>query len=225
MDIYPIVLRRAILFLALGLLTSGAVAFAGSATWSITGSGDWNVASNWSPATIPNGAADTATINGSFVHSISLSSSTQVNGIVFGSTATSPYTITTSPGLTFTISGAGITNNSPVTQNFVASVSGAFYGVTYFTNSASAGMLTSFTNSGGMFNSSSYGAGTHFFNTSKLITAQRWRSPSKRWERITSTFRRPSPLWPASYPSKASSSKPDSTPSKPLTSVGVTPTR
>src|SRR5690242_9939093 len=100
-----------VLSFSFGLLITSGTVFAGSATWSVTGTGDWNVAGNWNPTTIPNAAADTATIIGSFTHSISLSASTQVNGIVFGSTATVPYTITTSPALTFTISGVGITNN------------------------------------------------------------------------------------------------------------------
>src|SRR3954454_18903665 len=81
------------------------MAFAGSATWSGTGTTDWNVTTNWTPAAIPNGPADIATFRASFTHSISLSASTQVNGIVFASSATSPYTITTPPAVALTISG------------------------------------------------------------------------------------------------------------------------
>ena len=97
MDLCTTGLRRAILFLIFGLLLPVGATSAGSATWSITGSGDWNVADNWTPATIPNGPNDIATINGSFVHSISLSAATEVDRIVFGSTATVSYTITTPP--------------------------------------------------------------------------------------------------------------------------------
>ena len=35
---------------------------AGSATWDLSpGSGDWNTAPNWTPATVPNGSDATAT--------------------------------------------------------------------------------------------------------------------------------------------------------------------
>ena len=48
---------------------------------------------------------------------VSISADTEVNGIIFTPAATNPYTITASPGLTLTISGVGITNNSGITQN------------------------------------------------------------------------------------------------------------
>ena len=47
----------------------------------------------------------------------------------------------------------------------MTTVSGAFTGLTQFSNSASAGTLTSFTNYGGMFNGG-FGGGTQFNNTS-----------------------------------------------------------
>src|SRR6266850_7640706 len=109
--------------LVFGLLVSHSTTLGGSATWSATpGNSNWNIATNWSPTTIPNSAVDGASFNASSRHSISLSANTQVNGIYFG-LAASTYTITTSPGLTFTISGLGISNNSPFTQSFVMSVS------------------------------------------------------------------------------------------------------
>ena len=65
------------LSLALGLLLSGGATFAGSATWlTFPGSGDWNALGNWSPATVPNSAADTATFNSSNTTALSLSSNT-----------------------------------------------------------------------------------------------------------------------------------------------------
>src|SRR4051812_40774718 len=76
----------------------GGVALAGSATWSATpGNSNWNDATNWSPTTIPNSSVDGASFNASSRQSISLSASTQVNGIYFGLAAPT-YTITTSPG-------------------------------------------------------------------------------------------------------------------------------
>ncbi len=46
------------------LLSAASTAFAGSATWNLNPtSGDWNTAANWTPATVPNGPADTATFD------------------------------------------------------------------------------------------------------------------------------------------------------------------
>src|SRR5439155_621565 len=68
------------------------------------------------------------------------------------------------PMLTLTISGVGITNNSGTTQNFVTASEPGSDGVIQFTNSATAGSLTTFTNnSGTVFGSP---RGTEFFNTS-----------------------------------------------------------
>ena len=92
-------------------------AFAGSATWKANpGSGTWNTAANWTPATVPNGAADTATFAFSNIRSVFFAADTEVNGIVFNAGA-SPFTfINQAP--TVTISGKGITNNSGIVQNF-----------------------------------------------------------------------------------------------------------
>src|SRR6478672_8209428 len=113
---------------------------AGSATWKRNPrSGDWNTKTNWRPVTVPNGPADTATFGLSNTTNVSISADTEVNGITFTPTATNPYTITTTH---LTISGAGITNNSEITQNFVAG------GEIDFRNNASAGASTTFTNPG-----------------------------------------------------------------------------
>src|SRR5947208_15938786 len=46
------------------LLSAASSAFAGSATWNLNPtSGDWNTATNWTPATVPNGPNDTATFD------------------------------------------------------------------------------------------------------------------------------------------------------------------
>ena len=128
-------------------------------------SGDWNTKTNWTPAHVPNGAADTATFALSNTTNVSISANTEVNGITFTAAATNPYTITANPGLTLTISGVGITNNSGTTQNFVTAVNGAGnVSQVFFANSATAGSSTLFTNNGsatfGMF-----GGQTQFFNT------------------------------------------------------------
>lgn len=86
--------------------------FAGSATWNLDPtSGDWNTAANWTPATVPNSAADTATFELSNLTNVSLSAAVQVDGVVFNRDANA-FTINISPGVVLTISGAGVTNDS-----------------------------------------------------------------------------------------------------------------
>ena len=96
------------------------VTYAISAQWDLDPiSGDWNTADNWTPNSVPNGPADIATFGLSNTTDVSISASTEVNGITFTSAATNPYTITASPGLTLTISGVGITTIPGSAQNFV----------------------------------------------------------------------------------------------------------
>ena len=64
--------------------------------------------------TVPNGPADIATFDLSNTTNVSISASTEVNGIVFTAAATNPYFIAIHDGLT--LSGTGITNNSGITQ-------------------------------------------------------------------------------------------------------------
>jgi len=130
-------------------VTNGA--FAGSATWNTSaGSTDWNTATNWTPQTVPNGLSDTARFDVSNTTGISVSANTEVNGIVFNAGA-SAFTIAAGPTLTLTISGAGITNNSGITQSFLTTTASASFtrGTIAFTNSATAGSGTVFTNSAG----------------------------------------------------------------------------
>jgi hypothetical protein len=134
---------------------------AGSATWKASpATGDWNTATNWTVGGPPNGPSDTATFATSNKTAVSLSSITQVNGIVFNSGA-SAFTLTGSSGKYFYIGGAGITNNSGITQQFVAAgdASGNAVGID-FANSATAGSATSFTIMGGA------GSGVMYFNNS-----------------------------------------------------------
>ena len=140
--------------------------FAGNAQWDLNpSSGNRNTAANWTPMTVPNGSADTATFALSNNKNVSISVNTEVNGITFTVAATNPYTITASPSLTLTISGTGITNNSGTIQNFVTAAGGASnFGQITFNNNATAGNLTTFTNLGTVFG---VGGGlTHFNNTS-----------------------------------------------------------
>jgi hypothetical protein len=156
------------------LLSITSSTFAGSATWKTSpATGEWNHAANWTPPTVPNGASDTATFAVSNITGVFLSANapfvlnTEVNGIVFNAGA-SAFTITVSPlflaNTTLTISGVGISNNSGIAQNFVTTVNGnGRFGTIAFTNSATAGNGTVFTNNGGTGNT---GGIIQFFNTS-----------------------------------------------------------
>src|SRR5215472_11274256 len=133
-------------------------AIAGSATWKANpGSGNWNTAANWTPATVPNGAADTATFAFSNTSLVSFAADTEVNGIVFTASA-SPFTII-NQAPTVTISGKGITNNSGIEQNFTPGP-----GQIIFTNSATAGTLTSFLNKGAITFAGGSSAGNATFS-------------------------------------------------------------
>ena len=149
---------------------------ANSATWKTSpATGDWNHAANWTPPTVPNGPSDTATFAASNTTDVSLSANTEVNGIVFNAGA-SPFTITVSGVsnyLFLTISGVGITNNSGIAQNFATTtVSQNVSEEIVFTNSATAGSGTFFTNTGGVVlfhDSSNAGNGTFINNDARVM--------------------------------------------------------
>src|SRR5438874_5393532 len=133
-------------------------AFAGSATWSTSPTnGNWNSGANWSPMTVPDGPADTATFGSSSVTNISLSADTEMNlaelnGMVFNPGA-SAYTITARTHipdeLFLSIGGVGIINNSGVIQHFVTATSNLGYDAALtFENDATAGNMTVFTFNG-----------------------------------------------------------------------------
>ena len=155
---------------ALVLLFSIQSSQAGSATWNLNPtSGDWNKASNWTPSTVPHGSADTATFGVSNITQVSASVPYPfaVDSIVFNPGA-SAFTITKEPNdNALVISGAGITNNSGITQNFAVAVD-AFggYGGIIFSNNATAGSLTVITNYGAMEDGASIGGFTEFDDTS-----------------------------------------------------------
>ncbi len=78
---------------ALVLLFSLQPAYAGSATWNLNPtSGDWNTAANWTPATVPNAATDTATFATSNTTNVTQSAFTTLDGITFAPGA-SAFTI------------------------------------------------------------------------------------------------------------------------------------
>lgn len=137
--------NASLLFSAIFVLLSD-LAYAGSATWKLTpSSGDWNTAGNWTPATVPSSSSDTATFDVSNTTAVSLSASVTINGILFNPGA-SPFSISPAPnGTILTFSGLGITNNSGITQNFVATGTSTARGLMIFSSTASAGNGTVFT--------------------------------------------------------------------------------
>lgn len=148
------------------LMPSVQTSHADSATWKTSpATGDWNHAANWTPPTIPNGPLDTATFASSNTRGVSISANTEVDGIVFNAGA-SAFTITAGPTLTLTVSGAGITNISGITQNFVTAggPSGGIGQISFF-NSATAGSGTVFTNNGPTGSGAGFGH-TEFFGIS-----------------------------------------------------------
>lgn len=144
---------------------------AGSATWNLTPpSGDWNTATNWTPATVPNGLSDIATFATSNTTGVSLSSSVTLNGITFEPGATA-FTITSpSPFATFLINGTGVINNSGVEQTFVADAQNRDQGQITFAGSATAGNAT-YVNTGSSVRGS-FGGSTSFFNSSSADRAK-----------------------------------------------------
>ena len=117
--------RRRRIMLAAALLFFPLTSHGGSATWKAApSSGNWNTASNWTPATVPNGFADTATFNTSSILSISLPLTVDLDGMVFNASANA-FTFTIGAGFTLSLAGNGITNNSANTQSFVTAVNGS----------------------------------------------------------------------------------------------------
>ncbi len=114
-------------------------------------SNDWNSAANWTAGGPPNSLADTATFDFSNATAVSLSATTFVDRIVFnpGASAFTISAVRAGSERTLEIGGAGLTNNSGVTQNLiVAGDASANDGFISFFNSASAGSGTRFTANG-----------------------------------------------------------------------------
>ena len=152
------------------LCGSTSVALAGSATWQQDpASGDWNTPTNWNPATVPNDPSDVATFSVSNQTSVTVTDDIVLNSIVFQPDA-SPFTISTSsPFASVTINGAGVINNSALTQNFSIGVVDRDQGSLNFAGSATAGNAVYMQAGGAARNS--FGGTTSFFNTSTAGTA------------------------------------------------------
>ena len=153
------------------LLSMQSATFADDGTWVSILSTDWNTNANWvgGPGYPGTTAGNTATFHDlSDVTSLFVSATpaNSIAAITFDAIETHSFTITVNPAVALTISGAGITNNSGITQNFVTAVDGSGdQGVIVFSNSATAGVGTFFSNTGSGFSSASGGV-TQFNNTS-----------------------------------------------------------
>jgi len=160
-------------------------AFADSATWNLNPlDGNWNAPANWTPPTIPDEFQDTATFGVSNVTNLTLGPRSRtasqntahgggsyapnvlnVGEIVFAARASS-YHVTIPNDMDnnypfLVLGGAGITNNSGVTQNFVAAA-GTTSARLILVNHATVGPGVVVTNEGGIFNlpEANYGAFT-----------------------------------------------------------------
>lgn len=145
----PKIIPLSLLLITLLSPSFAQIAYAGSATWNLNPtSNDWNTAANWTPATVPNGSSDTATFDVSTTTAVSITGSIEVNSLIF-SPGASAFTITPNPGSALTMSGAGITNNSGITQNFVNYGDEDSSSVIIFIGSATAGSGALLTTNGG----------------------------------------------------------------------------
>jgi fibronectin-binding autotransporter adhesin len=138
-----------VILILFAILLASKAARADSATWNLDpATGDWNTASNWTPATVPNGPADTATFELSSQTSVSNSTDIQVNGIIFEPGA-SAFTITFAANRLFTVGAGGLVNNSGTMQNFINQTDQQFdFGTLVFADGASAGNMVTITNQG-----------------------------------------------------------------------------
>src|SRR6476661_5169654 len=105
------------------LLLNAQTSKAGSATWlSSPQDSAWENANNWTAGGPPNGPTDTATFAQSSQTGVNISTSQEVNSIVF-TTGSASFTLNISPGTPpiggeLIISATGVTNNSSVLKTF-----------------------------------------------------------------------------------------------------------
>jgi autotransporter-associated beta strand protein len=116
------------------VLFSSGLARAQDATWKGP-SGNWNVGTNWSTASVPTGTATFATASPA---TVTFSNPTiSIGEIQFGAGA-GPFTFNIATGDLLEITGAGIANNSAAAQSFNTSIAGGIA----FENSSTAGSAT-----------------------------------------------------------------------------------
>ena len=149
---------------AAALLLTAQVSLAGSATWlSSPQDSAWENANNWTPGGPPNGSSDIASFAQSSQRDVNVSTSEEVNSIVFASGSAS-FTLHVSPfgasGGELIISGTGVINNSSVLQTFVARNAGQII----FNNASTAASAHMSIVNGGFSISSEDTTGSTIFN-------------------------------------------------------------
>ena len=110
-------LRCCLYVLGLAVLAASAFwpASATAQTWLPSpGSGDWNTAANWNPATVPDNPAAAVVFGTSSRSSVSLSDQVAISSLTFN--GTTAYTLDLN-GQLMVVNGAGMTNNSGLTQH------------------------------------------------------------------------------------------------------------
>jgi uncharacterized protein YggT (Ycf19 family) len=162
------------------LVISGQISLAGSATWlSSPQDSAWENGNNWTPGGPPNGPSDIATFGQSSQTQVNISTSDEVNSIVFTSESNS-FTLNIPPyygasGGDLIISGTGVSNNGSVLQTFVAGTAGQ---IIFNNTSAAANAQMRIFNSAGfygvggqtIFNGTSSAAGASIENANSSDT-------------------------------------------------------
>jgi autotransporter-associated beta strand protein len=144
---------------ALLFLAAQRPSLADSATWSSNPTtGDWNMAANWVPRTVPNSTTDIATFGASDVTDVTnVDVIIMLDSLIF-SPGAPQYTINALDNIE--LYGAGIVNNSGIMQSFTGF---AFI----FNNGTTAGdMINYTTESGSFFFNNASSAGSAAFNLS-----------------------------------------------------------
>jgi autotransporter-associated beta strand protein len=140
---------------------------AGSATWSSNPPDNlWGDSANWTPPTVPDGMNDTATFTTSAVTTLYTTSEDgpiAISEIDF-SPGASAFNITPQGGSGFTFEGAGVINESGITQNFLCEGFPSSVTLT-FLNEASAGDLNFFSLPGGTPGDNGFIGFLYFFNS------------------------------------------------------------
>jgi autotransporter-associated beta strand protein len=110
-------LRIGVVFVGLMVATAIALPAAGQ-TWTGATSGNWNTASNWSPAVVPNSATADVLFPFAGVGSINIATSVQARSLTFDSAGGGNYMLTSSAGQTLTgVSAINLTGVIFATQS------------------------------------------------------------------------------------------------------------
>ena len=159
------------ILLAVMLVLTAQISLANSATWlSSPQDSHWENPNNWTPGGPPNGPSDVATFAHSSGTNVDISTSVEVNSIVFSSDSFSFLIY----GDQLIISGAGIINNN-ISQSFEnygtiifnntsTAGSASINGTTIFNNTSTAGSATIFNGGSTIFNDTSTAANATITN-------------------------------------------------------------